>query len=494
MKNSVRTGRDRVGRREFLHGAGLAACTTALGLSESSHRARADSAGDGKGASRGLEGLDPKNLVDEAKARNLDAVSDAELFRQAAAIVSRPPERGFSSFALHAPLEVMARYGLLRLVSPSDRELARLQMIASAAAYGSNVTPFPPPPRVEPFPDLNAASAELARTLTQADAGGMEALVLQTAEQFGTASLVSLLTPLALPTLTGASHSHIGLWLLLRHGEAAGISDAALLRTAARAIASRPNDRMRSFSGMAIDGGKPLKAPPGEIERQISAKLANPPKGRLGSQSIRPLIEAGEATGNADRLFGDLIKHDLDRAQIDAAFRAGLRVCARSMLEDDIKQARFGWTHCLTLPQSACGLASLNTDRKLALGATLVWITAYRSILSRRSLDLEWTPEKVTGPSIHEALYTSPQVAAGRVWYADESEWPEIRVALATEASIRNDQHLVKYTRATLDMGSFDPGYTRLYLAAAAHLCALWIAECPRETLRDRLLAGRSTP
>jgi hypothetical protein len=94
---------------------------------------------------------------------------------------------------------------------------------------------------------------------------------------------------------------------------------------------------------------------------------------------------------------------------------------------------------------------------------------------------------------LRAALYTSPQVAVGRVWHADESEWPEIRVALATEASIRNDQHLVKYTRATLDMGSFDPAYTRLYLAAAARLCALWIAECPRETLRDRLLAGRST-
>ncbi len=252
---------------------------------------------------------------------------------------------------------------------------------------------------------------------------------------------------------------------------------------------------MKSFSGMAIAGGEPLSTPPGEIARQVAAQLANPPKGRPGSQmSIRPLIEAGEATGNADSLFGDLIKHDLDRAQVDAAFRAVLRICARSMLQDDVKQDKFGWTHCLTLPQSACGLASLNTDRKLALAATLVWITAYRSVLSRRSLDLDWAPEKVEGASIREALHTSPQVAAGRVWHASESEWPEIRVALATEASIRNDQHLVKYTRATLDMGSFDPGYTRLYLAAAAHLCALWIAECPRETLRDRLLVGRTTP
>lgn len=493
MAHQGEAERDPAGRREFLREAGLAACTTALGLAPPARRATAGSVEDGKGAALGLDGLDPKNLVEEVKARNLDAVSDGELFREVAAIVSRPAASGMSSFTLHAPLEAMARYGLLRLVSPADRELARLQMIASAATYGSVVTPCPLPPRAKPFPDLNAASAELARTFGQADADGMEALVLQVAEQFGTSSLVSLLTPLALPTLTGASHSHIGLWLLLRHGEAAGISDAALLRNAARAIASRPKDRMMSFSGLNVAGGAALSTPPAEIERQVSAKLADPPRGRPGGQGIRGLIEAGEATGNADRLFGDFMKHNLDRAQVDAAFRAVLRVCARSMLQGDLTQAKFGWTHCLTLPQSACGLASLNADRKLALGATLVWITAYRCVLSGRPLDLDWTPEKVAGASIREALHTSPQVAAGRVWHADESEWPEIRVALATEASIRDDQHLVKYTRATLDMGSFDPEQTRLYLAAAAHLCALWIAERPRASLRDSLSLGRST-
>ena len=52
---------------------------------------RADSDAAGKSSARTLDGLDPKNLVDQVKARNLDALSDGELFRQAAAIVSRPP-------------------------------------------------------------------------------------------------------------------------------------------------------------------------------------------------------------------------------------------------------------------------------------------------------------------------------------------------------------------------------------------------------------------
>lgn len=61
------------------------------------------------------------------------------------------------------------------------------------------------------------------------------------------------------------------------------------------------------------------------------------------------------------------------------------------------------------------------------------------------------------------------------MWYAGGSELHEIRLAVATQASIRNDLHLVKYMRAVLDMGSFDPEHTRLYFAAADCLCALWI-------------------
>jgi hypothetical protein len=53
---------------------------------------------------------------------------------------------------------------------------------------------------------------------------------------------------------------------------------------------------------------------------------------------------------------------------------------------------------------------------------------------------------------------------------------------------------LVKYTRACLDMGAFDPEHVRLYLAAAAHLCAIWMAEAPRATIAEALLVGRITP
>jgi hypothetical protein len=173
------------------------------------------------------------------------------------------------------------------------------------------------------------------------------------------------------------------------------------------------------------------------------------PSDRLHAPRHRTGIISWFACPGGERvsLFRNLIRRDLSSARVDAAFGAILRLCARSMLQDDVKQAKFGWTHCLTLPQSACGLASYNTHRKRALAATLFWITAYRSVLSRRALDFEWVPERVTGASIHEALHTSPPFAAGRMWYASDSELPEIRLALATEASIRKDLHLVNYKR-----------------------------------------------
>ena len=441
-----------------------------------------------------IDGIDPKNIVDEYASRDLTSVSDAGFYREIGAIISKPPQKGLTSFTLHAPLELMARYGLLRLVDPADRELGRLQLVASGAVYGAGVHPVEKPPQIAPFPDLKTASVEFARVFQQADANAMEALVLQIAAQFGTPSFVHLLTPLALPTLTGASHSHIGLWLLLRHGEPAAVEDASLLRAAARSLAADPKAQMKSFSGMSIEGGKPLASSAAQIEQEILEKLSNPPKGESAGESIRHLVESGEKTGNADRLFGEFIRHDLTPVQIDAAFRAVLRICAHSMLQHDTKHAKFGWTHCLTLPQSAYGLACLNTDRKLALAAALVWTTAYRSVLSDQAIDLNWTPSKVPNASIIETLNTSPQVAAARVWHASDSELPEIRRVLATEASIRNDIHLVKYTRACFDMGSLDPQFTHLYLASAAYLSALWISECPRQTLKEHLLAGRFTP
>ncbi len=388
--------------------------------------------------------------------------------------------KGGSSFTLHAPLELLARYGLLPLVEPGQREAARLQMVASAARYQAESTPIVTPKAQKEFPDEATAQAEFAQAFKAGQRDELESLMLHYAQQFGVASLVRVLTPLALPTLTGASHSHIGLWLLLRHGRTSDLGDAGLLRTASRSLSNSPQSQLRSFSGMQLAGDQKLNQTPEQIEDEITSKLVSGKSDKPMISSMQGLFNAGEATGKADSLFTDFIRSDLTSEQIDAAFRAVLRVCAHNMLQHNTSFSKFGWSHCLTLPQAACGLSSFNIDRKLALASTLVWITSYRFVMSDHPLDIHWTPDQVPGgPNLLEALQTSPTIAAARVWHADEHELPAIKQTLATQASIRTDQHLIKYTRACLDMVAFDPAYERLYLAAAAHLCGVWVKEKP---------------
>lgn len=478
-----------VTRREALSGFGTAAAVSLL----APHAGAAQAVGQ-LSNKHTLEGIDPKAAINEYQRRDLSALSDGNLYRQATAIIARPPAKGRTSFTIHAPLELMARYGLLPLVKPQQRELARLQIVASSAAFGSG-TPAPPPPSISSFKNLEEAKQEFSQTFHAADADGLEAITLQIASQFGTANLVHLLTPLALPTLTGASHSHIGLWLLLRHGEAGRVDAAALLRAGVRQLAGKPDLQLLSFDSMQIGSDRPLKQTPERIEQEVLAKLANPPQEERNNSSMHSLFEQGEGTGNADALFGDFIRHDLTDDQIDAAFRALLRVCAHSMLQDDVGDAKFGWSHCLTLPQAATGLANLGGSRKLALASMLVWTVSYRSVRSHRPLDFGWAPQPLPEAiSLEEALHTSPQVAAARVWHAAPTELDDVVQLLATEASIRNDQHLVKYTRACFDLCGFDPKHKQLYLAAAAHLAGLWVGERPAERILDNLLVRRDTP
>lgn len=438
-------------------------------------------------------GLDPKKVAEQYRSRQMDQLSDRRIAQQVGAIVSQPIH-GMSSFTLHAPLELLARQGLLPLVDPADRELARMQMVASGAAYQAGVKPLPVIKSRPEFASFRAASEAFETVFEQGDEDGLESVVMRMARQFGLASLVQALTPRLLPTLTAASHSHIGLWLLLRHGASGDPRDASLLRPAARMLARDPEGHLSSFDGMNLGSGKPLARTPQQIEDEILAKLANPTKGgKRPRGGIRSLMETAESTGQIEPMFADLVRHDLDSRQIDAAFRATLRITAHAMLQDDPGNAKFGWSHCLTLPQAACGLSSLNMNRRLGLATTLVWTTAYRSILSDRPIDMSYVPKPFAG-SLQEALQEGTEAAAGRFWHAEPNEIDDIYRLLASEAAVRNDQHLAKYTRACFDMCGFDPTHRHLYLASAAKLCALWIAETPRNKITERFLDGRSTP
>lgn len=478
-------------RRDLLKGVGILA--SALSLGGAASRAGAGVSGSrSRGSGADVRRIDPRKIPQEYATRGLARASDADLYRGVADVVSRPGQ-GLTSFTLHAPLELPARYGLLPFVGPADRDLARIQMVASAAVYDACVEGAGPPARRAPFTDAEAAHAALASAFREGKAGELEAAMLTAAEQFGPGLIVHWLTPLALPTLTSATHAHIGLWLVARHAPAFDGASVALLRAAARALGADPRAQLGSVSGAPPAGNKPVGDPPAELEARAFRGLLDVPKARAEGNGLRELLLAGERGGHAASRFGDLLQGAMSDDQIEAAFRGLLRASARSMLQDDVREAKFGWTHCLTLPQAACGLASLHAASKLGLTASLVWVTAFRAVLGTRSLDPAWNPPKVAEASLLEALSTSPSTAAGRVWHAPEDELDDVRRVLASEASIRNDQHLVKYVRACFDMGALDPGAVRLYLAAAAHLCAVWIAECPRDGIEEHLLEGRTS-
>lgn len=72
-----------------------------------------------------LEGIEPDEVVHSYDSLGLADWSDLELLRKAAQIVSKPKQK-FSSFAMHAPLELLARFCLLPLVAPKNRRLARM--------------------------------------------------------------------------------------------------------------------------------------------------------------------------------------------------------------------------------------------------------------------------------------------------------------------------------------------------------------------------------
>src|SRR5216684_5246282 len=123
-----------------------------------------------------LSGMPPDRVVESYHARKVEALSETELFRAAAHIVSQP-KRELSSFRLHAPLEIMARYNLLPLVSTPDRDLARMQMVATASHYQAGGEGVSPPERVRIARSSDAA-ANLRRAVQESDVARADALCL----------------------------------------------------------------------------------------------------------------------------------------------------------------------------------------------------------------------------------------------------------------------------------------------------------------------------
>jgi hypothetical protein len=197
--------------------------------------------------------------------------------------------------------------------------------------------------------------------------------------------------------------------------------------------------------------------------------------GYQGGGSIHPVMSEVERSG----LARTVLEPALAETGVERATPALLRVAAWSMLQDDASQAPYGWSHCLTLPQAALGVAHDSADAVAAIAIAATQVLGFRNALGRVVVDPAWAPERPAPGTHRERLDGTPAEAAAAMWHASDVELPGFVTLLATRAATHADAHLAKYTLACIDAASADPEARRTYFAAAAFLNAWWRQKTP---------------
>jgi hypothetical protein len=392
-----------------------------------------------------------------------DDLSDVEIVAEVARTIARPKIGAADSFVLHAPLELLARAGLLRHVRPDARSDARRRILQLGAEYAANGEPVPDEP-LQPFESVEDAAA----TLTVAISDGDLVAVDRASTALGTiadpSEIRRLLAEPVARSLAAAGHASILLYLLPRVA-AGGEVTGTLLRGPARELARHPDWQLRWFD--AVEGTS-------AGESLSTALLTVPALGTPGSDFIFPIMQQAETSGVAARLLSGVVA---DEPDIRAARVQLARVAAWSMLQEPPDHAPYGWSHCLTMPQAAIGIAGRDDARaRTALAVAATYVVGFRAALGQITISPSFDPDPTPYRRFDEAIDAGRDDAASWVAWAPDSELAEIRIALASRASRHHDAHFVKYTLACFDVAAVDPGNARLYLAAAASLSAYWAA------------------
>src|SRR5262245_31590648 len=118
-----------------------------------------------------LAGVAVAEVHDEYRRRGIDTWADGRVLAAAAEVLSVPKVAPADSFVLHAPLELLARGGLLRHVRPDAREAARLRIVGLAAAYEAAGEGL-----AAPAPVSTDADTTLDRLLHALEAGDLAAI------------------------------------------------------------------------------------------------------------------------------------------------------------------------------------------------------------------------------------------------------------------------------------------------------------------------------
>jgi hypothetical protein len=383
-----------------------------------------------------------------------------QLFAAAGDVLARPKAAPADSFILHAPLELLARAGLLRHVRPAERERARQRVVWLAATYANAGEPVREP---APFdaPSLEVGAEALVAALERGELDDVDRVATWLGTHATPVELRRLLAEPVAASLAAAAHASILLYLFPRIAPGGDIS-GRIVRGPARELARYPDWRLRWFDDPDLD------ATPGTLE---DALLEVPMLGVPGSDFIFPIMNQAEESGIAAKLLAGVTVGDLD---IQQTRRELSRIAAWSMLQEPPEYAPYGWSHCLTMPQAVMGLTPDAASPRTATAVAATHVVGFRAALGGHQLQANYKPAPPDTGDLGDAIAAGPAVAAAFAWHAPEEDLSSIVTELATRASLHHDAHLVKYTLACLDAAGFDPAHDRLYLAASSSLVAWW--------------------
>jgi hypothetical protein len=344
-----------------------------------------------------------------------------------------PRDAPADSFVLHAPLELMARVGLLPYLDAGTQREAIARIATLADVYTATGLAVVAPHPVQ-FHDHSDATAHLAGAIAASDLDDVDATMIWLTGHATPAELRHLLGEAVIDALGAAAHTPIGLYLLAV--AAAGTLPPSLLRGPVRELARHPDWRLDWFRGDDAPGGN---------EHDLAGALrAVPHLGRPGSDFIFPLMSQPQDSGAATRAVGALIDH----ADATTARHTLLRAAAWSMLHDDPDQAPYGWTHCLTMPQAVLALAGDGVAPRTALAVAATYVVGFRAAHGLQPLGrLDDNAATIVPTDVNEVV---------------------------RYASMHHDAHVVKYTLACLLAADDDPAWRGTYLAAAQHLGDWW--------------------
>lgn len=366
-------------------------------------------------------------------------VSDT-LIDQAAAALSVPRDAPADSFALHAPLELMARVGLLPRVASEARGAARGRIAVLTEKFRNDATGAATPTAAVFDSDEDAAMV-LKRALRGGDLMTVDQAASWLTAKTSLPRLQLLLGDVLVDSLAAAAHAPIALHLLSR----VAALPASLLNGPLHEVARQPSWRVRWFRSPPAVGASNI----GSLESRLRAL---PQLGRPGSDFIYPLMIQAEQSGAA----AAAITASLDDDPRDVA-RVLARAATWSMLHDDPTQAPYGWSHCLTMAQAVMSLADDPVPRRTAIGVAGTFVVGFRVAHGLVAL----------GSLADGAVANGVGIDIGVDIDIDIDE-------VITYAALHEDAHLVKYTLACLHAAELDPPWQTKYFAAAQHLANWW--------------------